>query len=55
MAASQVNPTEPMLADRDLGDLVVKTLDQSYGWRRVTAELRLRLGRTVIRSERRMR
>ena len=46
----QANPTARMLADRDLGDLVVKIHDQSfgtYGWRRVTAELRLGLGREV--------
>jgi putative transposase len=46
----QINPTARMLADRDLGDLVVKIHDQSfgtYGWRRVTAELRLGLGREV--------
>jgi len=46
----QANPTARMRADRDLGDLVVKIHDQSfgvYGWRRVTAELRLGLGRTV--------
>ena len=46
----QANPTARMLADRDLGDLVVKIHDQSfgtYGWRRVTAELRLGLGRGV--------
>ena len=39
-----------MLADRELGDLVVKIHDQSfgtYGTRRVTAELRLGLGREV--------
>jgi putative transposase len=46
----QANPTERILADRDVGDLVATTHDQSfgvYGWRRVTAELRLGLGRTV--------
>ena len=46
----QANPTARMLVDRDLGDLVVKIHDQSfgtYGWRRVTAELRLGLGREV--------
>ncbi|MGH9272506.1 MAG: IS3 family transposase [Ilumatobacteraceae bacterium] len=46
----QANPTERMLADRDLGDVVVKIHDQSfgvYGWRPVTAELRLGLGPTV--------
>jgi putative transposase len=46
----QTNPTARMLADRDLGDLVVEIHDQSfgtYGWRRVTAELRLGLGREV--------
>jgi putative transposase len=46
----QINPTARMLAERDLGDLVVKIHDQSfgtYGWRRVTAELRLGLGREV--------
>jgi putative transposase len=47
---AQANPTERMAADRELGDLVVKIHDASfgtYGWRRVTAELRLGLGRTV--------
>ncbi len=35
---AQANPTPRMLADADLGDLVVKIHDQSfgtYGWRRV--------------------
>jgi putative transposase len=39
-----------MAADAELGDLVVKIHDASfgtYGWRRVTAELRLGLGRQV--------
>jgi putative transposase len=47
---AQANPTERMAADHELGDLVVKIHDASfgtYGWRRVTAELRLGLGRTV--------
>ena len=47
---AQANPTPRMLADADLGDLIVKIHDQSfgtYGWRRVTAELRLGLGRQV--------
>ena len=38
------------LADREFGDLIVKIHEQSfgtYGWRRVTAELRLGLGREV--------
>jgi len=57
---AQVNPTERMLADRELGDLVVKIHEQSfgtYGTRRVTAELRLGLGREVNhkRVERLMR
>jgi hypothetical protein len=57
---AQLNPTARMLADRELGDLVVKIHDQSfgtYGTRRVTAELRLGLGRDVNhqRVERLMR
>jgi putative transposase len=57
---AQANPTERMLADRELGDLVVKIHEQSfgtYGTRRVTAELRLGLGREVNhkRVERLMR
>jgi putative transposase len=47
---AQANPTPRMLADADLGELIVKIHDQSfatYGWRRVTAELRLGLGRQV--------
>ena len=56
----QANPTARMLADRELGDLVAKIHEQSfgtYGWRRVTAELRLGLGRDVNhkRVERLMR
>lgn len=46
----QTNPTARMLADAELGDVVVKIHDQSfgtYGRRRVTAELRLGLGRHV--------
>ena len=48
--ANQVNPTARMIDDAELGALVVKVHDQSfgtYGWRRVTAELRLGLGREV--------
>lgn len=57
---AQTNPTERMLADAEDGDLVVKIHDASfgtYGRRRVTAELRLGLGRTVNhkRVERLMR
>jgi len=57
---TQANPTVRMLADRDLGDLVVKVHEQSfgtYGTRRVTAELRLGLGRQINhkRVERLMR
>ena len=40
--ANQVNPTARMIDDAELGALVVKVHDQSfgtYGWRRVTAEL----------------
>jgi len=47
---ARTNPTPRMLADADLGDLIVKIHDQSfgtYGCRRVTAELRLGLGRQV--------
>jgi putative transposase len=56
----RANPTARMLADAELGDLVAKIHDQSfgtYGWRRVTAELRLGLGRQVNhkRVERLMR
>ena len=46
----QANPTPRMVADTDLGELIVKVHEQSfgtYGWRRVTAELRLGLGRQV--------
>lgn len=51
---------ERMIADRELGDLVAKIHEQSfgtYGTRRVTAELRLGLGREVNhkRVERLMR
>jgi putative transposase len=57
---AQAKPTERMLADRKLGDLVTKFHEQSfgtYGTRRVTAELRLGLGRDVNhnRVERLMR
>ena len=41
----QANPTVRMLADRELGDLIVKVHDASfgtYGVLRVTAELRAR-------------
>ena len=56
----QANPTPQMAADRALGDLIVKIHDASfgtYGWRRVTAELRLGLGYEVNhkRVERLMR
>jgi putative transposase len=46
----QANPTAKMLDDADLANLIVKIHDQShgtYGRPRVTAELRLGLGRTV--------
>ena len=49
----QANPTAKMLADAELGDLIVKVHDQSrgtYGVPRVTAELRLGLGRVVNRK-----
>lgn len=57
---TRANPTTRMLADAELGDLVAKIHDQSfgtYGTRRVTAELRLGLGREVNhkRVERLMR
>ena len=57
---AQANPTARMLEDAELGDLVVKIHEQSfgtYGTRRVTAELRLGLGREVNhkRVERLMR
>ena len=57
---AQANPTPRMLADADLGELIVKIHDQSfgtYGCRRVTAELRLGLSRHVNhkRVERLMR
>ena len=57
---AQANPTGRMLANAELGDLVVKIHEQSfgtYGTRRVTAELRLGLGREVNhkRVERLMR
>ena len=56
----QKHPTARMLADAELGDLIVKVHEQSfgtYGTRRVTAELRLGLGREVNhkRVERLMR
>ena len=56
----QANPTARMLADAELGELVAKIHDQSfgtYGTRRVTAELRFGLGREVNhkRVERLMR
>ena len=47
---AEVNPTPRMLADREFDDLIVKIHERSYGtygWRRVTAELRLGLGREV--------
>lgn len=46
----QANPTERMLADIELGELIGKIHEQSfgtYGAPRVTAELRLGLGRQV--------
>jgi HTH-like domain len=46
----QANPTARMLDDRELGELVGKIHEQSfgtYGAPRVTAELRLGLGRQV--------
>jgi putative transposase len=46
----QTNPTERMLADRELTEVIGKIHDQSfgtYGVPRVTAELRLGLGRQV--------
>ena len=46
----QANPTPRMLADAELGELIGKIHDQSYGTYgglRVTAELRLGLGRQV--------
>ena len=49
----QANPTPKMLADADLGELIAKIHDQSrgtYGVPRVTAELRLGLGRQVNRK-----
>jgi putative transposase len=57
---AQANPTQRILDDAELGDLVVKIHEQSfgtYGTRRVTAELRLGLGREVDhkRVERLMR
>ena len=57
---TQANPTARMLEDAELGDLVVKIHEQSFGTdgtRRVTAELRLGLGREVNhkRVERLMR
>ena len=50
MAARQANPTVKILDDAELGDLVAKIHDQSfgtYGVPRITAELRLGLGRQV--------
>jgi putative transposase len=47
---TQANPTPRMHADADLGELIDKIHVQrfgTYGWRRVTAELRLGLGRQV--------
>jgi putative transposase len=47
---AKAHPTPRMLADAELGDLVVTIHERSYGTygtRRVTAELRLGLGRTV--------
>jgi hypothetical protein len=49
----QANPTAKMAADADLGELIVKIHDQSdgtYGVPRLTAELRLGLGRMVNRK-----
>jgi len=49
----QANPTVKMLADAELGELIVKVHDQSrgtYGSPRVTAELRLGLGWQVNRK-----
>ena len=49
----QANPTARMLADAELGGLIVKVHEQSrgtYGSPRVTAELRLGLGRRVNRK-----
>lgn len=46
----QANPTAKMADDADLAELIAKIHDQShgtYGWPRVTAELRLGLGREV--------
>jgi len=46
----QLSPSARMLADRELADVIVKIHDQSfgtYGAPRVTAELRLGLGRQV--------
>lgn len=56
---AQAYPTPRMLDDADLGDLIVKVHQSlgTYGSRRVTAELRLGLGRQVNheRVERLMR
>ena len=46
----QANPTAKMADDADLAELIARIHDQShgtYGWPRVTAELRLGLGREV--------
>jgi len=57
---AQANPTQRMLDNAELGDLIIKIHEQSfgtYGTRRVTAELRHGLGREVNhkRVERLMR
>ena len=52
-AHRQANPTVKVLADAELGELIVKVHEQSrgtYGSPRVTAELRLGLGRQVNRK-----
>src|SRR5215207_2804661 len=49
----QTNPTVKMLADGELGEVIARIHDQSrgtYGAPRVTAELRLGLGRRVNRK-----
>jgi len=57
---AETHPTARTVGDRELGELIAKIHDASfgtYGWRRVTAELRLGLGRQVNhkRVERLMR
>src|SRR5262245_59400105 len=52
-AHRQANPTAKVVADAELADLIEKVHDQSrgtYGSPRVTAELRLGLGRRVNRK-----